>query len=291
VSRAGEVLRVRLARPEVHNALHAGLIAELTECLTAAGTEAGLRVLVLSGAGPSFCAGADLNWMRAVAGWTWEENVADATRVAAMFAALDECPVPTVARVHGAALGGGAGLLACCDVVVAAEDTVFGFGEAKLGLLPATIAPFVVAKIGQGHARALFATAARFDATRAQQIGLVHLVVPAAALDDAVQSQVAELLSSAPGAAAAARTLIRRVAGKPAADVAGYTAETIARLRLGAEGQEGMAAFLAKRPPSWRRPSPPLLSGESPPSSPPPGRGPGEPPPEASSPSPGGREA
>jgi methylglutaconyl-CoA hydratase len=176
-----------------------------------------------------------------------------------MLAALNASPVPTVARVHGVALGGALGLLACCDVVVADQDTRFGFTEAKLGLLPAVVAPFVVSRIGAGHARALFATAERFDAARALRIGLVHHVAPAAELDIVVQRVLRELLTSAPGAAAAARTLIQRVeglgaSGDPAA-LRAYTTDLLARLRAGEEAQEGLAAFLARRPPSWA-PSP-----------------------------------
>lgn len=250
-SGAGEdVLRVRLNRPEVHNALNGELIRELHDFVQAVRPE-DVRVLVLSGEGRSFCAGADLTWMRALAGYTHEEHVADAHRLAEMLAALETCAVPTVARVHGAALGGGMGLLACCDVVVAAQETRFGFTEAKLGLLPAVIAPYVVGKIGPSHARALFATAERFDAERARQIGLVHRVVAADGLDDEVESVMQELLTSAPEATAQARTLVRRVQGQTPESVREYTVELNARLRAGEEGQEGMTAFLDKRKPTW----------------------------------------
>jgi methylglutaconyl-CoA hydratase len=246
----GEVLRVRLNRPEVHNALNGALIQELRECFASVNRE-DTRALVLSGEGRSFCAGADLNWMRASREWTHEQHVADAGQLAEMLAALNACVVPAVARVHGAALGGALGLLACCDIVVAAEDTKFGFTEAKLGLLPAVIAPFVVAKTGQSHARALFVTAERFDAQRALQIGLVHRVVPAGQLDEAVEVVVRELLTSAPEAAAQARELVARVQGQTPESVRDYTVTLNARLRAGAEGQEGMASFLEKRNPSW----------------------------------------
>jgi methylglutaconyl-CoA hydratase len=247
----GTVLHVQFNRPEVHNALNADLVAELTACLTSISADGSVRALLLSGAGPSFCAGADLAWMRTVAGFSHEENLADAQKLATLLAALNGCPVPTVARVHGVTLGGGVGLLACCDAVLAADDVRFGFTEAKLGLLPAVIAPYVVAKIGESHTRALFASAERFDAQRALLIGLVHRVVPAGDLDAAVERQLRELLTSAPGAAAAARTLIQQVKSKPPTEVEDYTTETLARLRTGAEGREGLDAFLEKRPPSW----------------------------------------
>ncbi|MGH2351079.1 MAG: enoyl-CoA hydratase-related protein [Chloroflexota bacterium] len=247
----GRVLRVRLNRPEVHNALDGELIEDLAACCSAVEAGGEVRAVLLSGEGPSFCAGADLNWMREAAGWSAEENRRDAQRLAAMLAALNDLPVPSVARIHGGALGGGAGLLACCDVVVAADTTRFSFAEVKLGLLPAVISPFVVAKIGESHARALFATGERFDAQRALRIGLVHHVIPEATLDAAVERVLAELLTSAPAAAAEARRLIREVQGRSPADVRDYTAETIARLRASDEGREGIAAFLEKRKPRW----------------------------------------
>ena len=245
------VLHVQLNRPAVHNALDGVLVAELTDCLAGVRAGGAVRMVLLSGAGPSFCAGADLAWMRTVAGFSRQENLADAERLADLLAALNGCPVPTLARVHGAALGGGVGLLAGCDIVVAADDTRFGFTEARLGLLPAVIAPYVVAKIGVSHARALFAGGERFDAQRARLIGLVHTVVPAAELEAAVSRHLRHLLTSAPGAAAEARTLIEQVAGRSPAEVRTYTTELIARLRASAEGQEGIAAFLEKRAPSW----------------------------------------
>ena len=252
VEQRGAVLHVRLNRPEVHNALDGDLIAALGDCLSRI-EPAHTRALVLAGEGPSFCAGADLTWLRSVRDWSHDEHVADAGRLFDMLSALDSCPVPTVARVHGAALGGGMGLIACCDVVVAAQDARFGFTEAKLGLLPAVISPFAIAKIGAGHARALFATAERFDAARAEKIGLVHHVVPAADLDDAVETVADHLLSSAPGAAAGARHLIGEVAGKPLDRVREYVVAENAWRRTGPEGQEGMAAFLEKRRPSWTK--------------------------------------
>ena len=251
VERDGAVLRVRLNRSEVRNAFNGELIAALRAAFAGVSAADGVRALVLSGEGPVFCAGADLSWMRGAAGWTHAQHAEDARALFDMLHALDTCSVPTVARVHGAALGGGMGLIAACDVVVAAEGTLFGFTEAKLGLLPAVISPFCVAKIGQSHARALFATAERFDAARASQIGLVHRVVPAAELDDAVQRVVTDLLSSAPTAAIAARDLVKRVTGRPASEVREYVADLNADRRTSEEGREGMTAFLEKRTPHW----------------------------------------
>ena len=249
VERRGAVLHVRLNRPEVRNAFNGELIAALHRAVTS--VEEDVRALVLSGEGPVFCAGADLNWMRGIAGWTREQHKEDAQRLFELLHALDTCAVPTVARVHGAALGGGMGLIAACDVVVAAEGTVFGFTEAKLGLLPAVIAPFCVAKIGAGHARALFATGERFDAERAQRIGLAHPVVPAERLDAAVDAVAGELLTSAPTAAREARNLVGDIAGKPAHAVRDYVTRLNADRRTSEEGREGMTAFLEKRRPRW----------------------------------------
>jgi methylglutaconyl-CoA hydratase len=250
VVRDGPVVRVILNRPDVRNAFNEELIAELTAWARSVAVGS-TRAAVLAGEGKVFCAGADLAWMSKMVGYSREENVRDARALAAMFEALDALPVPLVARIHGAALGGGAGLAAVCDIAVAADDAVFGFTEVKLGILPAVISPYIVAKIGQSAARELFLTGARFSAARARDIGLVHSVVPAAGLEAAVDACVAELLSSGPEAVAAAKALIRRVAGRPASEVAGTTAETIADRRVSAEGQEGMRAFLEKTSPSW----------------------------------------
>ena len=251
VERDGGVLHVRLHRPDVRNAFNGELIAALHATFAGVQTQADVRVLVLSGEGPVFCAGADLTWMRGIAGWTHEQHAEDARTLFDMLHALDTCAVPTVARVHGAALGGGMGLIAACDVVVAAEGTQFGFTEAKLGLLPAVISPFCVAKIGQSHARALFATAERFDATRAHQIGLVHHVAPADALDDAVARVVHELLTSAPTATTSARDLVRLVTGRSPQEVREEVATLNATRRTSEDGQEGMAGYLDKRKPRW----------------------------------------
>ena len=251
VERRGLVLHLQLNRPAVHNAINPELVDELTACLTAVSAGGEVRAVLLSGAGPSFCAGADLTWMRAAADLSYEENLADARKLTGMLAALNRCAVPTVARAHGVSLGAGVGLLACCDIVVAADDARFGFSEVKLGILPAVVVPYVVAKIGESHARALFASGERFDAQRAMQIGLVHHVVPVHELDAAVERILEELATSAPGAAAQARALIWRARDETADRAQDWTAELLARLRTTEEAREGVAAFLEKRKPSW----------------------------------------
>ena len=250
ISVAGPVVTVSLNRPQTRNAFDEHLIAELTAWARGP-LPAGVRVAVLRGNGKVFCAGADLAWMSRMVAYSHDENVADARLMAAMFLALDTLPVPLIGRVHGAALGGGAGLAAVCDIVVAAEDAVFGFTEARLGILPAVISPFAVAKIGQSAARELFLTASRFTAGRAREIGLVHAVVPEADLDSRIDMYVRDLLSSAPGAVATAKQLIAEVAGVPPATVCDLTAETIARQRVSDEGQAGMRAFMDKQRAPW----------------------------------------
>jgi len=246
----GAIVRIVLNRPDVRNAFNHEVVAELTAWAEQV-PDTGARVAVLSGAGKAFCAGADLTWMSKMVAYSREDNQRDAMAMSAMFNALDTLPIPLIGRVHGAALGGGTGLAAVCDIVVAAEDAVFGFTEAKLGILPAVISPFAVRKIGISAARELFLTAARFSAARARELGLVHAVAPEAGLDGLVDGYVRELLTSAPGAIAGAKQMIAAVAGKPPADVASMTAETIARHRVSDEGQDGMKAFLEKRRAPW----------------------------------------
>ena len=250
ISTQGPVVTVSLNRPQVRNAFNEDLIAELTAWATSP-LSSDVRVAVLRGEGTHFCAGADLTWMSKMVSYSHAENVRDAKAMAAMFQALDTLPIPLIGRIHGAALGGGAGLAAVCDIVVASDTAQFGFTEAKLGILPAVISPFTVAKIGPSAARELFLTGARFGAARAREIGLVHAVCPEAAMDTTIDGYVRELLTSAPGAVSAAKALIAQVAGRTAPDVADLTAETIARHRVGAEGQSGMRAFLDKRPAPW----------------------------------------
>ncbi|HEY7522688.1 MAG TPA: enoyl-CoA hydratase-related protein [Candidatus Limnocylindrales bacterium] len=248
------VARVSLARPDVHNAFDASLIAELRSAfgVLARETPAALRVVVLAGDGPSFCAGADISWMRAAMSLDVEGNEQDAMAMAEMFEAIDTCPVPVVARVHGAALGGGMGLCAVSDIVIAESGTRFGFTETRLGILPAVISPFVVAKIGESHARALFPGGRRFDAVRAQRIGLVHEVVEGdAALDAAVEGAIADLLAAGPTASRAAKAIVREVRGLGHGAAKWHTARVIARQRTTDEAQEGFRAFSEKRKPGW----------------------------------------
>ena len=251
----GPIVRVTLNRPEVRNAFNEALIAELTQWADSVASgfsrKDAPRVAVLSGAGKVFCAGADLAWMSKMVHYTHDENVRDARAMARMFDALDRLPIPLIGRVHGAALGGGVGLAAVCDIVVAAEDTSFAFTEVKLGILPAVISPYAIAKIGVSAARELFLTGARFSAERAQAIGLVHAVGAEADLDRMVAKYVNDLTTSAPEAVAAAKRLIAEVSEASRTAAAEYTIDAIAERRVSAEGQEGMGAFLAKRPPSW----------------------------------------
>ncbi len=247
---AGPVAAVRLTRPEQHNAFNATTVRELTTTFQSLGTADEVRVIVLEGEGPSFSAGADLGWMKTVAGYGPDENMADALRLADCLATIRDCPKPVVCRVHGAAMGGGAGLVAACDIAVAAENTRFAFSEVRLGLIPAVISPFVLERILPSAARELFLTGEPFDAHRARQIGLVHQVVPAAELEAAVADRLTQLLAAGPEAQAAAKHLIAYVRahqGTARED----TARMIAERRASAEGQEGMAAFLERRKPRW----------------------------------------
>jgi len=254
VRREGSVERLTLNRPEVRNAFNEHVIAELTAWAAEtrdAAAQGDVRAAVIAGAGKVFCAGADVTWMAKTVAYTEAENVRDATAMSRMFAAIDELPLPVVARIHGAALGGGAGLAAVCDIVVASDDAVFGFTETKLGILPAVISPFALAKIGRSAARELFLTGARFSAARAREIGLAHTVVPAVDLDAAVAAHVDELLSAGPQAIASAKALIRTVWPRSSEDATAITAAAIAARRVSDEGQEGLRAFLAKRAPAW----------------------------------------
>ncbi len=250
----GSVARVSLARPERHNAFDAGLIAELRAAFAGLAGEPPdrLRAVVLAGDGPSFCAGADIGWMRASLELDAEANEQDAMAMAEMFDAIDTCPVPVIARVQGSVLGGGTGLCAVSDLVIAESGTRFGFTETRLGILPAVISPFVIAKIGETNARALFPGGRRFDALRAQRIGLVHeLVEGPEALDAAVEGALADVLAAGPTAARAAKSIVREVRGLPHGSSKWHTARVIARQRRSPEAQEGLRAFLEKRSPSW----------------------------------------
>jgi methylglutaconyl-CoA hydratase len=248
----GPVATVILARPDAHNALNAELIDELTRCFEEISDDERVRVVVLAGEGRSFCAGADVGYMRKTATFSYEENLEDARRLAIMFWTIDECPKPVVAKVHGTAMGGGAGLLAVADVVMADSEAGFAFSEVRLGIAPATIAPFVVRKIGVSHARSLFLTGERFGAERAREIGLAHEVVSSEGLDAAVDEKVAELLRGGPVAQATLKGLLRRLETTEPMEAPGLTARVISELRTGEEGQEGLAAFMEKRDPRWR---------------------------------------
>ncbi|MBU8976113.1 enoyl-CoA hydratase/isomerase family protein [Lysobacter sp. MMG2] len=250
--REGPVARLRLNRPELHNAFDAMLIAALTGALEAVAEDDSVRVVVLEGEGLSFSAGADLNWMRGMAAASEAENRTDALALARLMRLLDELPRPTVARVQGAAFGGGVGLVACCDIAIASTEAKFGLTESKLGLLPAVISPYVIDAIGPRQARRWFATAEIFDAATALSIGLLHQVVPADGLDAAVQRQVDLLLKAGPCASAQAKSLVRRVAFERDRNrLDADNADLIARLRVSDEGQEGLGAFLDKRKPRW----------------------------------------
>ena len=252
-STRGGVAHLRMERPDLHNAFDAGLIAELTAALATAGDDAAVRVVVLSGAGASFSAGADLNWMRDMAAAGEAENREDALALARLMRTLDELPKPTIARVHGAAFGGGVGLVACCDIAIGLAGAKFGLTESRLGLLPAVISPYVIAAIGPRQARRWFATAEIFDAAEAHRLGLLHEVAADIdALDRAVERQVALLLKAGPVASAAAKQLVRDVALQPDRDLLDHlNARLIAGLRVSPEGQEGLSAFLDKRAPAW----------------------------------------
>jgi len=253
IERNGGRATLWLNRPERHNAFDDGLIAELSAALAALAADSAIRVLLLAGRGKSFSAGADLAWMKRMAGNTAAENEADAQKMAEMLHRLDSLPKPTVALVQGAAMGGGVGLVAACDIAIATEDAQFAFSEARLGLTPATISPYVIAAIGPRAARRYFLTAERFDARRGLGLGLVSAVVPAADLAAAANKLADILCQNSPGAMAEAKRLIADVTGRPIDAALRYeTAGRIARQRASAEGREGVAAFLEKRKPNWQ---------------------------------------
>jgi methylglutaconyl-CoA hydratase len=251
LSRAGPVATLTLQRPDAHNAFNAAMIAELRDAFLALAADDAVRVVVLAAAGDSFCAGADIAWMRDTLHWSRERNLADATALADMFEAAWTLPKPLIGRINGAALGGGVGLVACCDLAVAADGARFGFSEVKLGIIPAVIAQYVVPKIGVSHARALFVSGERFSAERAFEIGLLHAVTGAEALDATVATLASRLMSSGPEAIGAAKRLIDAVWALERDAARQYAVQAIASARAGAEGQEGLRAFLEKRKPDW----------------------------------------
>lgn len=248
-STSGWVQTVTLCRPESRNAFNEVMIGELREVFTSVPER--IRAVVLTGDGDVFCAGADVNWMRDSAHRDESDNRKDASRMEAMFRAIDECPVPVVGRINGTALGGGMGLVACCDIAIASDTAQFGFTEVRLGIVPAVISPFSLSKIGQHAARRYFLTGEMLNAHRAKEIGLVHEVVSAGQLDSTVTSVIDALTRNGPKAVRAAKQLIREIARMDRDDAREHTISAIARLRVSAEGQEGLTAFLEKRKPGW----------------------------------------
>jgi methylglutaconyl-CoA hydratase len=249
----GRVARVYLNRPEVRNAFNDGVIAELTEAFARLGADPGLRAIVLGGHGKAFCAGADLNWMKAMAGYDWEQNRADAQRLADMLWTVYSCPLPVVGRLQGDCYAGGMGLAAACDVLVAADAVHFCLSEARLGLLPATISPYVIRAMGQQQARRYFVTAERFSAAQAREMGFVHACVGSEALDPTVDAIVEALVANGPSAVKACKRLVQDVAGRELApELRAATARRIADIRASDEGREGVQAFLQRREPAWR---------------------------------------
>jgi methylglutaconyl-CoA hydratase len=248
------VASIILNRPEVHNAFDDVLIRRLTEALEKLSGNDQVRVVKVIGRGKSFSAGADLNWMRRMAGYSEEENLQDARKVAHMFHMLASFPRPTLAIVHGNAFGGGVGVIACCDIAVAGAGALFSLSEVKLGLIPATISPFVIEAVGARQARRLFLSAERFDAATAMRLGLIHEVSPADRLEEKAEDFVSQLLGNSPHAMAASKKLVSAVANRPIDDsVLADVAGRIAQQRASEEGREGVAAFLDKRPPGWMR--------------------------------------
>ena len=246
-----QIARIYLNRPEVHNAFNDVMIAELTEVFKKISEDKKLRVAVLTGNGKSFCAGADLNWMKRVINYSYEENLRESLDLAELFYLMYTLPQPTIARVNGAAIGGGAGLVAVCDIVIASEKARFSLSEVKLGLVPACISPYVIKRVGERVARELFLTGERIDAQKAFQLGMANQVVPEDKLDEAVDERVKLLLSSGPNAISMCKELLQKVPGMEVEEFKRYTAEVIAKMRISDEGQEGMNAFLEKRKPRW----------------------------------------
>jgi len=252
-----------LNRPELRNAFNDDMIAELTAALKALEADAAIRAVVLAGAGPAFCAGADLNWMKRMSGFSFAQNHADAMGMATMLHTLYTLKKPTIARVHGAAFAGGVGLVAACDMAVAAYEAEFCLSEVKLGLIPATISPYVVRAMGERASRRYFLSAERFTAAEAYRVGLLSDIAPAAELDGRINELLEQLLLGGPGAQALSKDLIRAVAGTPlTADLVSDTASRIATARASAEGKEGVTAFLEKRAPAWTNPAKPAAAGK-----------------------------
>lgn len=248
------IATITLNRPDKHNAFDAGIIAELTTTLQALDRDVAIRAVVLTGAGKSFSAGADLGWMKAMSGYSQAENLEDSLRLAELMQVLDNLRKPTIARINGHVFGGGVGLIACCDIAIAVDGARFALSEVRLGLVPAVISPYVIAAIGERQARRFFLTAEAMDSATAKSIGLVHEIVSAEALDAAVEREIELLLAGGPEAQAAAKHLVRQVCHADTdaeTHLRQTTAEIIAQIRVSDEGQEGLAAFLEKRKPDW----------------------------------------
>lgn len=254
------VAEVWLNRPEVRNAFNDSVVSELTTAFTSLSVDSTLRVIVLGGHGKAFCAGADLSWMRSMADYSWAQNQADAAALAQMLWTIYRCPVPVIGRIQGDCYAGGVGLAAVCDVLVAAEPVQFCLSEARLGLLPATIGPYVVKALGEQASRRYFVSAERFSAAQAQALGFVHAVVAPEALDARVNELVAAIVANGPAAVRACKQLVQDVAGQPVVEaLRADTARRIADIRASAEGREGVQAFLNKREPAWRHPTTPTV--------------------------------
>jgi methylglutaconyl-CoA hydratase len=245
------IARVTLSRPEVHNAFDEVMLAELLELFTGLAKNKEVRVVILTGAGKSFCAGADIKWMQKMVKYSYRENLADAMVLANAMNALYSLPQATIARVNGASIGGGMGLVTACDIAIASDTAKFSLSEVKIGLVPACIAPYVIRKVGVGKAREFFITGERLNADRALEAGFVNRVVPPDKLDETVEAIVQQLLSSGPNAIAMAKELLDKTPGLPWEEAKRYNAELIAKMRISAEGQEGCSAFLEKRKPNW----------------------------------------
>ena len=246
-----KIATITLNRPEIHNAFNEVMIAELIEIFGGISKDESVRVVILTGAGKSFSAGADLNWMKKMINYSYEQNLDDSLKLADLFEIMYSLPKPIIARVNGAAIGGGTGLVAVCDIAIAAESAKFSLSEVKLGLVPACISPYVIRKVGEGKCREFFLTGERLTAKRAMDAGLVNQVVPPDELDQAVQEKANLLITSGPEALAMCKELLKKVPGMDFNKAKTYTADMIARMRIGDEGQEGMNAFLGKRKPKW----------------------------------------
>ncbi len=251
LTRDGPIARVTLSRPDVRNAFNDEMLEDLREVFASLRTDSQVRVVVLTGEGACFCAGADLNWMKRVVNYTLEQNYEDSLNLARMLREVYTHPQPVIGRINGPAIGGGTGVVAVCDIAIASQDAYFAFSETKLGLTPAAISPYLLKRMGEKNLREYFLTGERFSAERAVELGLVNSAVPAEQLDAEVEQKVALILSGGPEALAVSKELIREVAERSLVDNGPYTAEVIAKLRMSAEGQDGMNAFLERRKPRW----------------------------------------